>query len=83
MTGLMAVSYDIGFILVSLYVTFSLGKESFWLADSIQVVIWLAPSSLDECLNVCELLIWTFQSVTESVQIRLTNQIGVIPYESW
>ena len=29
MTGLMAVSYDIGFILVSLYVTFSLGKESF------------------------------------------------------
>ena len=28
MTGLMAVSYDIGFILVSLYVTFSLGQES-------------------------------------------------------
>lgn len=83
MTGLMAVSYDIGFILVSLYVTFALGKESFWLADSIQVVIWLVPSSLDELLNVCELLIWTLQSVTESVQIRLTNQIGVIPYESW
>ena len=47
MTGLMAVSYDIGFILVSLYVTFALGYGSTRIIlKKIRIVIFIRIAEL-------------------------------------